>query len=194
MDLTAIILAEGDSDGGGQFLLLLVMAALIGVGWLKNYFKQKQEEAKQRRPASSADDGRPQGRQSSRQDRPADVREAIARAAMRSMGIEVDEPQHAAQAPPPPDKPTPARPRRQASGPLGPALEPHRSTLEPTVDDHVAEHIVAGHKTSTPAPVAAVGLKVNLSSKSTLRQAIVLHEIIGPPKSLRNERELWDRA
>ena len=202
MDLMAIILAEGDGNGGGggQFILLLVMAALIGMGWLKNYFKQKQEqEAKQRRPASGAPDDRPQARpQSGQQGRPTDVREAIARAAMRSMGIEVDEPQRAAPAPPPPDKPTPAPPRRarasQVSQPLGPALEPHHSTLEPTVDDHVDEHIVAGHEKSTPARVAAVGFKADLSSRSKLRQAIVLHEIIGPPKSLRNEQELWDQA
>jgi hypothetical protein len=39
---------------------------------------------------------------------------------------------------------------------------------------------------------AAGGLQMNLKNPSAARNAVVMHEILGPPKALQNEQTLWE--
>ena len=66
--------------------------------------------------------------------------------------------------------------------------------VEPTVDDHVEEHILAGIRKKVAEPVEQTKVAVDLSSPDRLREAIVLHEILAAPKSIRKESALWDSA
>ena len=180
----ANILAEGDGEGIGPLIGILIMATIGVISAVVKKVKGAAEQREQirRGPAPKAEpteesDGRP-----------VNAREAMARAALKSMGI-VTEP----EAPPPPPQPKPVRRHRAPAAPA-PGQTSMGPVVEPTVDDHVEEHILAGIRKKVAAPVAETKVKVDLSSSDKLRQAIVLHEILAAPKGLRQERELWDNA
>lgn len=180
------ILAEGVKDLTG----LLPILVLVGIGLVGSMIRKRKEEAERRERMRQGTEAEPPHRNELAPDQkglPANAREAMARAALRSMGI-VAEP----QAPPPPKPKLKRAPRatvRESTPetPLGPAIEP-------TVDDHVDEHIIEGLVKPEALVVVAAGMDLDLSSKDKLRQAVVLREILGQPKGLRRESELWDSA
>ena len=59
-----------------------------------------------------------------------------------------------------------------------------------TMDQRVALHM--GKAAPAPPPeVSKVHIRVDLNAK-TARNAIIFHEIVSPPKALRDTQELWD--
>ncbi|MHC4986320.1 MAG: hypothetical protein ACYTFO_09220 [Planctomycetota bacterium] len=182
------ILAEGEGDGIGALIAVVVLAVIGLIGKVVTKVKEanaRREEIRRgplpkKEPAED-----PSG------ELPVNAREAMARAALKSMGI-VAEPE--APSPPPRPKLAPRRRAPVAAAPTRTSMEPMGPVVESTVDDHVEEHILAGIRKKVAEPVEQTKVTVDLSSPNRLREAIVLHEILAAPKSIRKESALWDSA
>ncbi|MHC4561192.1 MAG: hypothetical protein ACYS8X_00290 [Planctomycetota bacterium] len=187
MDITYTILAKGDVDDLVRLLPIIIIAAFVAIGSVVKKWQERVRERERRRetpltspkaPARAADQPKPTG-----------AAEAIARAAMRSMGIEVE--------PPAPPKRRP--PQRRPVPPADSDIRCHE-----TIEEHHLEvselgedvgTIAAEAKRAPPAakvvsPAAAAGL----SSRERARQAMIYHEIFSAAKALRTGGEMWDRA
>jgi len=178
MTMDPIILAEG--NGGEIFIYLiivLVAGAISFAKWIMRKLGEAEDEqhrqASQRRKAANMRRD-PQAPPSGPQDH-SDAQEAMAAAALRSLGIEVEPPE-----PPPP-------PKRQQHKTPQPEPQPQAQAQPPRPRPAPAER--------KPLPVAAPMKRlVDLSSRDSVRKAILFHEIFSPPKALRTEQELWDKG
>ena len=178
------ILAADDVGDTVPFIgVIVVMVVFSVVGSVIKKFKEKNAERERLRSGTETPEetrwDEPE------EDLPVNSREAMARAALKSMGFN-DEP----LAPPVRAK----RVRRQPKPAPAPAKAPLGPPIDPTVDDHVDEHISAGLPKAAARTTAPTKVAVNLSSREKLRQAVVLREILGQPKGLRRESALWDSA
>jgi hypothetical protein len=159
--------------------------------------KKLQERAQQRErqrqvPMTSRKE---QTRQTSaNQPKPSSAAEAMARAAMRSMGIEVE----------PPAPPERQPPKRQPSGPRPAPPSDSDIRCHETIEEHHLEASELGEDVGTidaaarrarqAAKVTGPATAISLSSRETARQAMIYHEIFSSPKALRTDKEMWDQA
>jgi len=161
----ANIQAEGDDLGGLlQLLALVAMVIVIAVAkWLGNKLEQKQSEQQ------AVEQARRQleARQAPRAPQPA--------------------PQPAFQTPQAPPAPPPLI-----------VLEPARQhglveaeVALPSVVHHDAYRRSA-HGSMPSAARGPLAAMVDLSSPDALRQAVIYHELLSPPKALRRDPDPWD--
>jgi len=182
-DIPAILAAEGNDIGELVRLIPFVVIALLF--WIGNLLKRKIEEARQQERKQEAatrrrsdDVGQPPRKADAR---PANVREALQRAAMRSMGVEVEAEPEAPPAPPPMPSELPRHPRRAAE------RAPNRPS--PTPPTPAAPTPQPLRRALAPAAPMAPKIRVDLKNREALRRAILYHEIFSPPKALRDPDE-----
>lgn len=179
MDGIATILAADDGLGELlQFLPFLVIMALVYMGNLIRRKMETAEAEKQRQKAQEEGQSSSPARPVQRQALPGSLREVIERATAPTQAA----PRRSAL-----DEPEPSIQRRRRR-PVEPEPEPIDEIATPTPMPAPAETPTV--LTATRAPQTTV----DLSSREKLRQAIIAHEIFGPPKGMRADGESWDQA
>ena len=174
MTIDATILAEGSGGEGFIYLIVVLVAGAIAFAkWIMRKLGEAEDE-KQRQESDhrkAAGMRRDQLAQQREQQTQPDAREAMANAALRSMGIDVEEPE------PPQPPPPPRRQQRQ---------EPERMPLP-----QAKQSTPKAKPAPKPLPVAPPMKRlVDLSDRDSVRKAMIYHEIFSPPKALRDEQEL----
>jgi len=169
MTSLANILADGEDIGG--LLQLLALAAVVIIAgaakWLGSKLEKKQAEQQAAEQAR-----RQQEAQEEAHSRPPRQQAPQARQAQRKT--------FRATAPPP----IVLEPAEQRG------LVEAEVTMQSGSKDETYDW--ATHKTMPAAALLTSVGKVDLSNPDTLRQAFIYHELLSPPKALRQEREQWD--
>ena len=170
MTIDPVILAEGV---GGEVFIYLIIVLVAGAISFAKWIMRKMGEAEDEQHRQASQQRKAENMSRDRQPLPPgpqsqpDAQEAMAAAALRSMGIEVEPP----KPPPPPQR----RPHAEAPKP---PQQPEAPAAKPAPVER------------RPLPIAAPMKRlVDLSSKDSVRRAILFHEILSPPKALRNDQE-----
>jgi len=194
MDLTPYILplAEEDDVGGlvrigGLILLLVIGAASWLAGKLKEKARRDEAARQQQQPPAREPPPPPAPPRATPADEQARAQAVIA----QLFGIPQPEPK---PAPPPPP---PAREQPEA---LGRGVEHEVARLQ---EDLAAEETQRRRRLAGPAGRAQAedrrgtgrlpAVAVDLTGRQEARRAIVHAEVLGRPKALRTDPELWDQ-
>jgi len=201
MTLIPNILAAGeDADRLLQLILLLGAAAVVAVvRWLGKKASEKQAEQQAAEQARRLQE---------------DLEADKARPDPRSTAQMFQDPRQTYQTPYRPIAAQPAvtdQPVLMQQGPRRRRRKPPAQPAEPVVLDPV-EHRMVEAEVAMPSAVhhdfyaypgrpgalsheaaqAARAVTVDLSNPDTLRQAVIYHELLSPPKALRAESEPWE--
>lgn len=191
MELVPTILASGGDDGIGRVIGLVVLAAFAIIGSVVKKAAQAREakeaqerdEARRRRQAAEAGSGR---QEDVRPSRPP-VLSKLARHAAAVAAATFK----AAQAPKrPASRGTPGDGIREELAELGRHQEQAQTDRQSRLHLADAEAVVAQSQTNlsvSPPGRAAIHLH-----GSAVAHAIILREILSPPKALRRDQEMWD--
>ena len=182
-------------DGYGELIGIAILIVIAIVGGIAKKASESAAARKAQQEASDRSSSQPKARPQQTADRaregsPQDLRRVRAQA-LRRMGIVATPPQpRTPPAPPPaPPAPPPERRRRPAAG----EVEQHGKSIMRRKRG-LAERAPQPEAVSAPAAIesAYVNRQVDLSDIEAARKAIVYREVLGPPKALRDEPEIWD--
>ncbi|MEI7836138.1 MAG: hypothetical protein WCK05_06975 [Planctomycetota bacterium] len=190
MELVPTILASGGDDGIGRVIGLVVLAAFAIIGSVVKKAAQAREakeaqerdEARRRRQAAEAGSGR---QEDLRPSRPPVLSKLARHAAVAAATFK------AAQAPKrPASRGTPGDGIREELAELGRHQEQAQTDRQSRLHLADAEAVVAQSQANlsvSPPGRAAIHLH-----GSSVAHAIILREILSPPKALRRDQEMWD--
>ncbi len=190
MELVPTILASGGDDGIGRVIGLIVLAAFAIIGSVVKKAAQAREakeaqerdEARRRRQAAEAGSGR---QEDLRPSRPPVLSKLARHAAVAAATFK------AAQAPKrPASRGTPGDGIREELAELGRHQEQAQTDRQSRLHLADAEAVVAQSQANlsvSPPGRAAIHLH-----GSSVAHAIILREILSPPKALRRDQEMWD--
>ena len=192
-----VILAKDENDGG---MMRVIIFGVLAIKWIVGAVLKKASEKKaQEQSERSRGERANQLSETHQEAQDADGWEAV----------ELDEP---LQVSPPPLRPEPVdvllRPIAEASPPQLPSEQRRKKLLRNLVTKRPRTRIPdEGHLSSigdaartepatVPPPASSsdrpAGHRVRLTDPKMAKAAIIFHEILSPPKSLRDEPEMWD--
>ncbi|MFP4106491.1 MAG: hypothetical protein ACLFVU_10430 [Phycisphaerae bacterium] len=164
-------------DGDVQWLKILLMLGIVGIAAIVGLIQKGLEKVAEMKEKGQAQQARPQG--------PDYSQSSIYR-----------QPSRKTTAPPPP--PTKQRQRREEYQQL---MESRRRAAEEKMERErrrkedlaTAKKLTGAVTDESPRRDAArKGVTVDLSEPEQLRKAIVMQEILGPPKCLQQTKPLWE--
>lgn len=190
MNAWASILARGEVDVI-EIVVILVILAIGGIAGAIQKARQKKAERE------AAEGAKRETGQAPPPQRPAPHPQ------QRPQRRPVPQQQRPPQRPPRPAEPEPARVRdelriqqqrrRQIEAERARRLGAHKPAVADTaaIEDRLVS-IEPAQGPAPPVPGLVSGLDIGLLTPADARRAIVMHEVLAPPKALRRGAEIWD--
>jgi hypothetical protein len=171
-----------------QFVILLLIALISIINWIVQKSKEAREKRKLEKRADAT--GEPIAKLEPNQPPPPSQTETAMRRLREALGLPDEAeppviPRRTEQGIPPPlpERPSPPALPRPARKPVVVHVPPVRRTVEHRVFDLPHRTFKSVAKAEAPRPPSRI--RELLDSTGGLRDAIVLSEILGPPKSMR---------